>query len=283
MMFGTFAVAAALTLAPAQPGKAAQPATPATAGTMNFTNVRTTYGELGAVRTDNRYLPGDLYFLAFDIEGITVSAEGKVSYTMTFEITDKTGKAIYKPEKPAESDEYFPLGGNRMPARVYVILRRDQEPGTLTCKVSVADRGSPTRAAKDLVRTFEVIPRAFGIIGVVTSYDVEGAMPAPPIGTVGQNMYVHCMLSGFGRGADKAPNAFAELRIFDAANRPTLAKPIPAIVPKDLPPTEDLALVRYLVPFNREGNFTVEVKATDATSGKTAVVSFPIRIGPPAK
>jgi len=250
---------------------------------MNFTNVRTTYGELGAVRTDNRYLPGDLYFLAFDIEGITLSPEGKVSYTMTFEIADRAGKVIYKPEKPAESDEYFPLGGNRMPARVYVILRRDQEPGPLTCKVSVTDRGSPTKVPKDLVRTFEVIPRTFGIIGVVTSYDVEGAMPAPPIGTVGQNMYVHCMLSGFGRGADKMPNAFAELRILDAANRPTLAKPIPAIVPKDLPATEDLALVRYLVPFNREGNFTVEVKATDATSGKTSVVSFPIRIGPPAK
>jgi len=270
-MFGTLAAAAALTLAPAQTSP------------LNFTNVRTTYGELGAVRTDTRYLPGDLYFLAFDIEGLTFSPEGKVSYTMTFEVTDRTGKVVYKPEKPAESEEFFPLGGNRMPARVYILLERDRQPGAYTCKVTVTDRASPTKASKELVRTFEVVPKALGLIGVVTSYDVEGGMPAPPIGTVGQNLYIHSALIGFGRGADKAPNAFVELRILDDARRPTLAKPLAAIVPKDLPAADEMALVRFLVPFNREGTFTAEMKATDATTGLTAVVTFPIRIGPAAK
>src|SRR5689334_10313128 len=46
-MIGTLAAAAALALAPGQ------------SGALNLTNVRPTYGELGATRTDNRYLPGD--------------------------------------------------------------------------------------------------------------------------------------------------------------------------------------------------------------------------------
>src|SRR5262249_5198436 len=109
-MFATLAAAAALGFAPAQ------------TGTLNLTNVRTTYGELGAVRMDNRYLPGDLFFVPFDIDGIAVGPDGKVSYAMSMEVTDKSGKVIYRPEKPAESNEYLPLGGSKLPARAYILL-----------------------------------------------------------------------------------------------------------------------------------------------------------------
>jgi hypothetical protein len=269
MMFGTLAAAAALALAPSQ------------AGSLNLTNVRTTYGELGAVRTDNKFLPGDLYFLAFDIEGITIGQDGKVSYSMTVAVTDKAGKAILKSDKPVESDEYLPLGGNRLPARAFVLLKRDQEPGTYTCKVSVTDRA--TRVTKDLVRSFDVVPKTFGLIALVTSYDVDGQLPAPPSGVVGQNLFIHGALLGFGRGRDKKPNATVELRIYDEAKRPTLAKPLTALVPAELPETEDFVTVRFLVPFNREGSFTAELKATDNVSGKTASASFPIKVSPSAK
>lgn len=270
-MFGTLAAAATLILVPAQPGS------------MNLTNVRATYGELGAVRTDNKFLPGDLYFLAFDIEGITINPEGKVSYAMTFEVTNRGGQVIYKPQKIAESDEFFPLGGNRMPARVFILLDRTLAPGPYSCKVTVTDRAS--KATKELVRTFEVVPLTFGLVGIVTSYDDKADLPAPPGGVVGQNLFIHGALVGFGRGADKAPNAVVELRILDEGQgrRPTLAKPLSAVVPKDLPATEDQVTVRFFVPFNREGAFTAELKATDATSGKTSVVTFPIKVSPAAK
>src|SRR5206468_1326703 len=138
VMFSSLAAAALLALTPAQ------------AGAMTLTNVRTTYGELGATRTDNRYLPGDLFFVAFDIEGIAVSPEGKVSYAMTVEVTNKAGQAILKSEKPVESDEYLPPGGARLPARAFVLLDRNQAPGTYTCAVSVTDRA--TKTTKSLQR-----------------------------------------------------------------------------------------------------------------------------------
>src|SRR5258708_25271056 len=81
-MFGTLAATAALAFAPSQ------------AGTLTLTNVRTTYGEMGAIRTDNRYLPQDFYFLAFDMEGLTVSPERQVSYTMMVEVTNKAGQPL---------------------------------------------------------------------------------------------------------------------------------------------------------------------------------------------
>src|SRR5205085_2383341 len=116
-----------------------------------------------------------------------------------------------------------------------------------------------------------------------TSYDDKADLPAPPGGVVGQNLFIHGALVGFGRGPDKAPNAFVELRLLDESRRPTLAKPLTAIVPKDLPATEETVTVRFFVPFNREGTFTAELKATDATTGKTSVVTFPIKVTPAAK
>jgi hypothetical protein len=268
-MFGTIAASAVLAFGPAQ------------AGGLNLTNARTTYGEMGAVRTDNRYLPHDFFFLAFDMEGLTVSPEGKVSYSMMVEVNNKAGQPVFKQDKPSDSDEYIVLGGNRMPGRAWVSLKPDQEPGTYTCKVSVTDRA--TKATKVLTKTFDVVKKEFGLIGLMTTFDMKGEIPAPPVGVVGQILYVHCAVTGFGRGADRKPNAAVELRLYDEAKRPTVAKPQAVTVPKEIPEGEDMALVALVIPLNREGQFTAEVKATDATTGKTAIVTIPIRVLPAAK
>jgi hypothetical protein len=268
-MYGTFAVAAALSLAPGQ------------AGSLNLVNARTTYGEMGAIRTDNRYLPHDFYFLAFDMDGLAVSPEGKVSYSMMVEVNDKTGKPVFKQDKPSESDEFIVLGGNRMPGRAWVSLKPDQEPGAYTCKVTVSDR--VTKASKTLQTQFEVIKKEFGLIGIMTTYDAKGEIPAPPAGVVGQIIYVHGAVANFGRGGDKKPNTTVELRVFDEARRPTIARPQAVVVPKEIPEGQDMAFITLVIPLNREGTFTAELKATDATSGKMATVTFPLRVVPPAK
>jgi len=255
--------------------------TPTQSGALNLTNVRTTYGELGAVRTNDNYLQGDVYFLAFDIEGITVGADGKVSYAMSVEATDKSGKAIFKQDKPVERDEFLPLGGNRLPGRAFLGLKLDQEPGPYTCKVTVIDRAN--KATKVLERQFHVIKKELGLIGLYLTYDKDGAMPAPPSGVVGQNLNIHGAVIGFGRGPDKKPNATIELRLFDENKRPTVAKPQSASVPKEVPEGEEFAVFWFLVPLNREGSFTAEIKVTDTTTGKSANVTFPIRVNAPAK
>lgn len=261
-MFGTLVLTAILANAPAQGG-------------LNLVNVRATYGELGPVRTDDKYMPGDLFFVAFDIEGLTISPEGKVSYKMSMEVTDKAGKVAYKPEKEAEREELLPLGGTRLPGRVFVMLKLDQEPGQYTCKLTVVDRAS--NASKVLEHRFQVVPKEFGILFFYLTSDPEGSSPMPPSGVIGQNLFVHCNLLTFGRGADKKPNAMVELRVFDEAKKPTIAKPVSAQVPKEAPDGEPV-IFRFQIPFNREGNFTAELKATDNVTGKVATMTFPIKV-----
>jgi hypothetical protein len=264
-MIGTLSLAAALAIAPHQVGE------------LKLTNQRMTYGELGAVRPSDKYLPNDLFFVAFDIEGITVNTDGKVSYVMSMVVTDKNNKDVYKPEKPAEREEVLPLGGSRLPARAFVLLKPDQEPGTYTCKVSVTDKVS--NVTKVLEQKFDVVPKAFGLVALYTTSDMEGNLPAPPSGVIGQNLFIQCALVGFGRDANKKPNAQVELRIYDENKKPTLAKATSAAVPAEAP-EGDPVLFRFLIPFNREGNFIAEIKAIDniAAGKPPSVVTFPIKI-----
>jgi hypothetical protein len=274
-MFGTLAATAALAFAPSQ------------GGTLNLTNARTTYGEMGPVRTDSRFLPDDFYFLAFDMDGLSVTPEGKVSYGMMVEVTKKNGQPVFKQDRISERDEFLVLGGNRMPGRAWVGLKPDQEPGEYVCRVTVSDRA--TKATKVLERQFEVIKKDFGLIHVRTTFDTTDEKgnpvetPAPQTGVVGQILYLHGTVSGFSRGANKKPNTSIELRFLDEARRPTLVKAQTVSVPAEIPEGDDRAFISFVIPYNREGTYTAELKATDATTGKTATVSFPIRVLAPPK
>jgi hypothetical protein len=58
-MWTTFALVAALSTAPGQ------------ADGLKLANVRASYGPFGVARKDDKVLPGDTFFLEFDIEGLT--------------------------------------------------------------------------------------------------------------------------------------------------------------------------------------------------------------------
>src|SRR5205823_12152705 len=101
---------------------------------LALTNVRNTYGELGGTRPDSKFLPGDVLFVGFDIDNITVSAEGVCKYSMAMSVVDKAGKPTLK-QDPAEREDYIPLGGNKLPARAFVTVGLDMPAGEYTMSV----------------------------------------------------------------------------------------------------------------------------------------------------
>jgi hypothetical protein len=262
-MLTTLVIAAGLGLAPAQ------------AGGMTLSNDRITYGELGSPRPDAKLLPGDVLFIAFDIEGIAVGADGKVDYSMGMVVTDKSGKSIFE-QKPAPRTDYLPLGGTKLPARAFVTIGLDQEPGTYTCKVTVTDNGS--KASKSLDKQFTVLPKSFGVVALYTSSDEKGELPAPTVGVAGQSVWVHFALVGFERDkAKKQPNLTVEMQAM-ANGKPTVAKPTVVTINSGIDEKESGVPLRFLLPMNRDGEFEVELKATDKLSGKTASVKLPITV-----
>lgn len=263
-MWTSLAVAAVLTL-------------PAEAGQLELTNARTTYGLLGAPRPDTKYLPGDSYVLAFDINGITVDAGGKVLYSIGMEVTDSAGKAHFK-QAPRDLEAQNSLGGKHLPGFVSLQIGLDQPPGVYTVKVTVTDRAA--KASQSLTRTYEVLPKAFGLVRLTTSVDPSGQIPAPFLGE-GQSLWINFLAVGFGRqkGDKEQPHIKVDLRVLDESGKPTLAKSFGGEVSQDIPKAALSVPMQFLLELNRPGKFTVELKASCKVTGKeSATLSFPITV-----
>jgi hypothetical protein len=269
-MWTPLPLVAALAFAPAQ----------APAGSLNLTNVRTTYGELGGTRADAPLLPGDVLFVGFDIEGVSVDPEGRVVYTMAMEVADKAGKPVFK-QDPAQKIDFVPLGGNKLPARAFITVGLDQPAGEYTLRVTVTDQG--TKATKALEKKFTVLPKDFGIVAVYTSVDPDGRFVAPTTGIVGQSLYVQFGVVGFARDpAKRQPGVTVEMMPLDEAGKPTLQKPQVFNLDAGVDEKDPGFSVRFLIPLTRAGKFTVRLKATDRVANKTYTFNLPLAVVPSA-
>src|SRR5216110_2338050 len=89
----------ALTAAPAYPG-----------GTLTIGNERLTVGYFGPTSADAKYLPGDMVVLAYDLTNVTFDSAGKAAFSVSMEVTNASGKSLYKqPPRDARVQNY--LGG----------------------------------------------------------------------------------------------------------------------------------------------------------------------------
>ena len=270
-MWTTLAFAAALTLSPAQ------------AAALDVTNVRPTYGLLGAPRPDSKFLPGDAFYLAFDLENLKLDANGNAVYAMSIEVTDAKGKPHYQNKglDKIVATNYF--GGNKLPASAHVDIGLDQPPGDYTLKVNVTDLSA--KKEKAITHKFVIQPLTLGITRLTMSYDANGNLPAPMVGVVGELLTVNYVVVGFERDKTKKPqpNFTIAMNILDENGKPTLAKPIADKIPNptsipEVDPRLKTIDIHYSLPLNRPGKFTFEVKVTDALSKKTATVRFPLTV-----
>jgi hypothetical protein len=262
-MWTTLPLALALTLAPGQ------------ANPLTITNARATYGLLGSARPESKIFPGDQFWVAFDIEGVKVDKNGKIQYSMGMEITDAKGKTHYKRE-PTDLDAWNSLGGTRLPACAHVDIGLDMPPGDYILKVTVTDRAA--KLSRVLTRKFEVVKKDFAIVQLNTTSDPDGRIPAPPVGVVGQNLWVNFGTVGFERDKTKQPKVKVEMSILDENNKPTVKEPFTGEVSSGVQDDVQGVPMQFLLALNRPGKFTVKLLARDEVSKKKTEVSFPVTV-----
>ena len=83
IMWTTLALLSALSVTPGQ-------------NDLSLTHVRPTLGLLGPTRSTKTISPGDILYLSFDIEGISVDEQGMVRYSTALEVSDASGKMLFK-------------------------------------------------------------------------------------------------------------------------------------------------------------------------------------------
>jgi hypothetical protein len=263
-MWATLALAAVLQPVPAQGAK------------LKITNDRPTYGILGQERKGNELLPGDIYVVSFDIEGLQVKDSGEVEYSMSMELKDSKGKSQFKKE-PQDLKAFNALGGSRLPAFAMTDIGLDTPPGEYTLTVNVTDRAAKDKPTVNLERKFTVAPKKFGIVSVVLTND-QGT-PMPSVGVVGQTLVVNFLVVGFELTKEKQqPNLVFEMRVLDENGKPTVAKPPVDTVTTADAQTMNRMPMHYLVPLNRGGKYTVECKVTDKLANKTVEEKLSITV-----
>jgi hypothetical protein len=247
------------------PGQASAP--------FNLANARTTYDMFGAPRPDTAFLPGDKLVLSFDIEGMQPDAAGKVLYSIAMEVTDGKGAAQLK-QAPRDQEATLALGGNHVPAFASLQIGMDQPPGDYTVKLTVTDRVA--KASKTLTKTYQLLPKGFGLVRLSTTQDPGGQYPLP-FPAEGQPLWVNFVAVGFARDQGKGqPNLSVMLTVLDETGKPTMARPFTGEVNQNIPPQAQALPLQFLVDLNRAGRFTIALAATDQVSGKTAKLSFPV-------
>ncbi|HKI37757.1 MAG TPA: hypothetical protein VKA46_38245 [Gemmataceae bacterium] len=277
-MWATLTLMSALSMAPGQ------------AGGLELTNDRVTYGRLGPTRKDSKFLPGDLYFLTFEAEGLQFDAGGNAKYSMQMEVFDKDNKPQLKTRvEPRELGSI--QGGGRVTLDAYANIKTDTPAGTYSMKVTVTDRLAKPERTRELTRKFEVAEKGFGIVYVNLAYnlgDKEPLIPSPGLGCVGQVQVLHFGITGFDRDPKnkKQPALKVEMRMLDDAGKPMLAKPAQEGLPKaDDPVPEEFSVIPCFFPvaLTKTGKYTVELTATDLISKKTATVNYPLVVVDPPK
>jgi hypothetical protein len=217
-------------------------------------------------------------FIAFDLDGLTIDLDGKAAYTMAMEVKDAAKKTIFK-QDPRDLMDFVPLRGNVVPARAFITIGIDQDPGNYVCEITVTD---PKSKSKDtLSMKFEVTKRDFGIVAVYTTHDERAAFSAPTTGVVGQTVFIQFSVVSFQRDPKtKQPNVEIQFQIVDDKGTPTLGKPRTHVQDSGVDEKEGAFAMRFPLFMSRPGKFIVKVTATDKVANKTSTYELPVTVQP---
>jgi hypothetical protein len=253
------------------------------AAALEVKDIRSTYGPFGGVRPGNKFLPGDVLWLAFQVEGLAMEADtGLVKYKVTLEVFDSKDKLIFS-GKPIEQQRYLSLGKSALAERGQVVIGTEQAPGKYTVRMTITDKGGGKEKgggpSKGFTYEFEVLAPDFGLIHAWS----------PSVAVTTQDFTAFCKLVGMKRDAKQLPSVEVRVVIKDESGKAMLPKPLITNIPKDLPPEKELGedfdirkakIIPMPFPLflNRAGRFTIEIEAVDLLSKKSAKVSFPLQV-----
>jgi hypothetical protein len=263
-MWATLVLSAAVGLGPAQaPG-------------LEVDNARFTQGVLGRGRKDNKFLPGDVALLAFDVRGLKTTGVSRVRFALGLQLSRKGASKPEFTKEPEDEEAVLALGGDRLTLSAAANVGTETEPGQYVMKVTVTDRVG--KGAATVEREFEVLRPRLGFVRVGLSYGAEH--PAPAVAVPGQTLFLNFGLVGFALDkVSKRPDMTLELRVVDEKGKPTTSKPFRGDVRKMK------AGFERFIPFDpiafqahRAGKYSVTLKVTDNVTGKSAEHSLALTV-----
>ena len=248
---------------------------PSQSAELMLTKVRTTYGILGAERPSNKILPGDNVVLSFNLEGAKVDDNGRLRYSIGMEVSNADGKVLFR-QAPRDVETTVKPGAKSIPACASIQVGMDQPPGEYKLKVVVTDTAGG--ATQEVSRTYELLPKAFGLVKVSATTDREAQTPAGVLAQ-SKSAWINFSAVGFARGdANGQPNIKFAMQVLDESGNSALARSPSGEVNKDIPDKAHAVPGQFELILKKPGKYKIELKATDAVASQTATVTFPVTV-----
>jgi hypothetical protein len=248
------------------------------ATSQSIKNVRMMYGPYGAVRTTDKFLPRDVLFLSYEVDGLKLEKKTtKASWEWQWEVLDSKKKPIKAPQKVPPQEALLQLGGHSVPGDLVLEMPDKGDPGRYYVKVSVRDRNSKTSAS--IEHKFDLgTEKEFGIWRLTApGFGVPGAHYPISFGVVNAPVW--------GANADKKKGQIEKLPEIDISMRiyegkTEVATPVFIQWPAQLPgnATKDLIPAELSIYLNRPGRFVADLEVHEKVKGSKIKVALPFTV-----
>jgi hypothetical protein len=242
------------------------------AAALELSNLRVTAGAVGEKRASNKFLPGDIIHLHFDILDLQLDSKDNLTakYQTTLEILDKEEKSVFKEQTPPR--KIVLLGGKQLRSNAFAVLGAAQGAGKYKVKLTVNDLNA--KQEKTLFYEFEVLPAAFGLVQPNTA----------AVAFAGFDFTVGFSVVGMKRDKGKVPDVEFTLDVLDELGKSVLTQPWKFNVQIfHNPPTLDITTkevipVYFTIFLNKTGKYTIQVDAVDENSKEKTQMKFSLKV-----
>lgn len=246
---------------------------------LEIKNIEARDGRWGPKRAALVYYPMERICLCYDVSGASRDDKGMTTLVSSIKMTDQTGKEVFATSKEGVHQEVM---GAAHPEGAIINLPDSPPPGFYTVAVTVKDSRNSQSAT--FQQKIEIRAGTFAITPPDFHYDLEGAIPAPPSGMVGQLLFFTSYLLGVDTTNPKM-DVELSFQILDAVSGKPLGTQVTSRPPQGSPLASGAGSgVSFPIKFSghlwldRPGDVIVRFAALDRATGKTVVRDVPLHV-----
>ncbi|MFT3880501.1 MAG: hypothetical protein QM703_12665 [Gemmatales bacterium] len=246
---------------------------PAGESKLIVSKVRPTLVDLGPIRPDTSYLPGDVMHVTFDVAGFSLDAEGLYKYSAKLSVEDSAGKVIGSEDYGNGPARLGALGNGKSRFSFQLPIPVDQAPGNYKAKLVMGDANA--KGTVTIEQGYKVLSPAFGFVRLQTGRGPFGRSPTPCTGNVGEALAFGFHLVGISKGKNNNGNVDLTVEVQDSQGR-MLGKPQVSSF-TNLNANDPLPLT-FEVPLDQAGQYKVVFKAVDKSNNRSATMTLPFTV-----
>jgi hypothetical protein len=243
---------------------------------LRIENVRATYGPNGPDRASLQTYPGDPFYFAYTVQGISIAKDG-IHLTTHLQIKDASGK-IKLETTPKALTGFLGLGGTVWHGNSSIRFGDDYAPGEYTFVQIVTDETAQQTVSFE--RKLELQKAAFALINVQFTLDTDRKVPAPATLVTTQDLYIRLNIVGFDRTAKKL-DMLMLVEPFDESGKTLVSVPIQSsLASQDANEvaTATSVTLNAKIGLNRAGNYNLKIAVMDRVNLKNLQLLVPIKV-----